>query len=330
MVLVHEWGHFIVARKIGIPVHEFALGFGYKLFSITRNGVEYSFRLIPLGGFVRMAGEEYGDDFTEPTGYSSRTPLEKIAVAFAGPFMNFVLAIIIFIVIYAFIGIPEPTNSPILGKVLEGKPAYTSGLQVNDEILQINGSKINSWDEFTQFISSSQATSDLELLVNRNNEHIAISVKPEIDTTTDTAIIGVLPLVKYSKQSIFASIQLGLYQTYELTTLLLAGLWTLITGGASMQDLAGPVGITKLVGEVAQIGFVFVLNFAAFLSINLGILNLLPIPALDGSKIVFATIEGIRRKPIEPEREGFIHWIGFLLLITLIVVVTYNDIAKLF
>lgn len=277
-----------------------------------------------------MAGEEYGDDFTEPTGFSSRTPLEKIAVAFAGPFMNFVLAIIIFIVIYAFIGIPEPTNSPILGKVLEGKPAYTAGLQANDEILQINGSKIDSWDEFTQFISTSQATTDLELLVNRNNEHIAISVKPEIDTSTDTAIIGVLPLVKYSKQSILASIQLGLYQTYELTALLLAGLWTLITGGASMQDLAGPVGITKLVGEVAQIGFVFVLNFAAFLSINLGILNLLPIPALDGSKIVFATIEGIRRKPIEPEREGFIHWIGFLLLITLIIVVTFNDIAKLF
>ncbi len=330
LVLVHEWGHFIVARKIGIPVHEFALGFGYKLFSITKNGVEYSFRLIPLGGFVRMAGEEYGDDFSEPTGYSSRTPLEKIAVAFAGPFMNFVLAIIIFIVIYAFIGIPEPTNSPILGKVLEGKPAYTAGLRVNDEILQINGSKINSWEEFTQFISTSQAATDLELLVNRNNEHIAINVKPEIDTSTDTTIIGVLPLVKYSKQSILASIQLGLYQTYELTALLLAGLWTLITGGASMQDLAGPVGITKLVGEVAQIGFVFVLNFAAFLSINLGILNLLPIPALDGSKIVFATIEGIRRKPIEPEREGFIHWIGFLLLITLIIVVTFNDIAKLF
>ncbi len=330
LVLAHEWGHFIVARRIGIPVHEFSLGFGYKLFSITRNGVEYSFRLIPLGGFVRMAGEEYGDEFTEPTGYSSRTPLEKIAVAFAGPFMNFVLAVIIFIIIYAFIGIPESTNAPILGNVMEDKPAYAAGLQAGDKVVEINGVKVNSWDEFTEHVASSTGGANLEIIVNRNNEMITISVAPEFDNTTGSSIIGVLPLVEYSKQSILTSIKLGFYQTYELTRLLLAGLWTLVSGGASMQDLAGPVGITKLVGEVAQIGFVFVLNFAAFLSVNLAILNLLPIPALDGSKIVFAAIEGIRKKPIEPEREGFIHWLGFLFLILLIIVVTYNDILRLF
>lgn len=330
LVLVHEWGHFIVARRIGIPVHEFALGFGYKLFSINRNGVEYSFRLIPLGGFVRMADEEYGDDFTDPAGYSNRTPLEKISVAFAGPFMNFVLAILIFIVIFAFIGIPDTTEAPILGKVMEDKPAYTAGLQANDEIIQINGTAIKSWDEFTQYVSQTEAGTNLEMLVNRNNETILINVQPELDNSTGSTIVGVLPLVEYDKQSILVAIKLGIQQTYELTLLLLAGIWTLITGGASMQDLAGPVGITKLVGEVAQIGFVFLLNFTAFLSINLGILNLLPIPALDGSKIIFATIEGIRKKPIEPEREGFIHFLGFLFLILLIIVVTYNDILRLF
>lgn len=329
LVLAHEWGHFIVARRIGIPVHEFALGFGYKLFSIKKNGVEYSFRLIPLGGFVRMAGEEYGDDFTEPTGYSSRTPLEKIRVAFAGPFMNFVLAIFIFIVIYTFIGIPNLTEAPILGKVMEDKPAYTAGLRENDKIVQIEGVKINSWQEFTDYVGSTEAGTSLEMVVNRNNEFFTINVTPELDSSTGSTIIGVMPLVNYEKQNILTSIKLGFQQTYELTVLLLAGLWTLITGGASMQDLAGPVGITKLVGEVAQIGWIFLLNFAAFLSINLGILNLLPIPALDGSKIVFATIEGIRKKPIAPEKEGFIHWLGFLFLMLLIVVVTYNDILKL-
>jgi regulator of sigma E protease len=122
---------------------------------------------------------------------------------------------------------------------------------------------------------------------------------------------------------------MGLSQTYTMTVMLLQALWMLITGGASVNDLAGPVGITKLVGDVAQIGSVFVLNFAAFLSINLGLINLLPIPALDGSKIVFSLVEAVRRKPIDPEKEGFIHWVGFMFLMLLIILVTYNDIVRL-
>ncbi|NLB89405.1 MAG: RIP metalloprotease RseP [Syntrophomonadaceae bacterium] len=330
LVLVHEWGHFIVARRIGIPVNEFALGFGYKLFSIKKNGVEYSFRAIPLGGFVRMAGEELGDDFSEPDGYSNRSPLEKISVAFAGPFMNFVLAVFIFIYIFAFIGIPSVSNEPILGKVLEDKPAYTAGLRENDRVIEVNNAPISTWEEFTSYISTSKAGEELNFVVDRNGEILNFTIKTELNEDTGHPIIGVLNKINYEKQGILTSIKIGLQQTYELTVLLLAGLWTLITGGASVNDLAGPVGITRLVGEAAQIGTVYLLNFTAFLSINLGILNLLPIPALDGSKIVFATIEGIRRKPIEPEREGFIHWLGFMFLMLLIVVVTYNDIIKLF
>ncbi len=330
LVLVHEWGHFIVARRIGIPVHEFALGFGYKLFSIKKNGVEYSIRLIPLGGFVRMAGEELGDDFSGELGYSNRTPLEKIRVSFAGPFMNFVLAVLIFIVIYAFIGIPQSTDEAILGKVIEDKPAYAAGLRENDKVLEINGVKVSGWNDFTAHIASTEQGATMEMLVDRGGQAQTFIIKPEINESTGQPAIGVTGKINYEKQGIFTSIVLGLQQTFELTVLLLTGLWTLISGGASMQDLAGPVGITKLVGEAASIGYVFLLNFAAFLSINLGILNLLPIPALDGSKIVFASIEAIRRKPIEPEKEGFIHWLGFLFLMLLIVIVTYNDIIKLF
>ncbi len=329
LVLVHEWGHFITARRIGIPVHEFALGFGYKLFSIKKDGVEYSIRLIPLGGFVRMAGEELGD-LSEPSGYSNRTPLEKIRVAFAGPFMNFVLAVLVFIYIYTFIGIPHSTDEPILGKVMEDKPAYAGGLRENDRVIEINGIKVNTWNDFTQHIVQTEKGASMEMLVERNGQMQTFTIKPEPNESNGQPAIGVLSKLIYEKQNILTSIVFGLQQTYELTLLLLAGLWTMITGGASMQDLAGPVGITKLVGEAAEIGIVYLLNFAAFLSINLGILNLLPIPALDGSKIVFATIEGIRRKPIEPEKEGFIHWLGFLFLMLLIVVVTYNDIIKLF
>ncbi|HZK42795.1 MAG TPA: RIP metalloprotease RseP [Syntrophomonadaceae bacterium] len=329
LVLVHEWGHFIVARRVGIPIHEFALGFGYKLFSIKRNGVEYSLRLIPLGGFVRMAGEEL-DDLNESQGYSSRTPLEKIRVAFAGPFMNFVLAILIFIYIFAFIGIPHSSNEAVLGKVMEDKPAYAAGLRENDEILEVEGAKVTNWHEFTEQIGQIEAGQNLEMIISRDGQQQTIIVAPEYNSTTGQTAIGVLNKIKYERQGIITSIKLGLEQTYELTVLLLGGLWTLVSGGAGVNDLAGPVGITKLVGEAADIGFVFLLNFAAFLSINLGILNLLPIPALDGSKIMFATIEAVRRKPIEPEKEGLFNWIGFMFLLLLIVVVTYNDILRLF
>lgn len=328
LILVHEWGHFIVARRIGIPVYEFSLGFGYKLFSFKKEGVEYSLRLIPLGGFVRMAGEEPGDH-SDPNGFSNRTPLEKMGVAFAGPFMNFILAVLIFVYIYTFIGIPHASDEPVLGKVIAGKPAYKAGLKENDRIIEVNGERIKTWEEFTEKVASTPEGSYVYLLVKRQNEFINVKVKPIRNEANGTPIIGVMNKMTYTRQNIIDSIAIGLKQTYQLTVLLLSGLWLMITGGASAADLAGPVGITKLVGEAAQVGTVFLLSFTAFLSINLGILNLLPIPALDGSRIVFALLELIRKKPIEPDKEGFIHWLGFIFLMLLIIIVTYNDIVKL-
>jgi len=328
LILFHEWGHFVTARKIGIPVHEFSIGFGYKLFSKKVNGVEYSLRLVPLGGFVRMAGEEPGDQ-DDPNGFSKRTPLEKIAVAFAGPFMNFVLALLIFIYSYAFIGIPVALNEPVIGKAIAGKPAIETGLQDGDRILSVNDIKVCTWNEFTGILADNTEGKTLDIEVQRNGEIIDFDVTPVKNSTTGTFEIGVLSKIDFDKQGIFQSIKIGFQQTYELTVMLLSGLWLLITGGASAADLAGPVGITKLVGEAAQVGTVFLLGFSAFLSINLGIINLLPIPALDGSRIVFAIVEAIRRKPLEPEKEGFIHWLGFMFLILLIIIVTYNDIVRL-
>ncbi|SHG57089.1 site-2 protease. Metallo peptidase. MEROPS family M50B [Thermosyntropha lipolytica DSM 11003] len=328
LILVHEWGHFIVARRIGIPVYEFSLGFGYKLFSFNKDGVEYSLRLIPLGGFVRMAGEEPGDH-SDPNGFSSRTPGEKMSVAFAGPFMNFILAVLIFVYIYTFIGIPHASDEPVLGKVIAGKPAYEAGLRADDRIVEVNGEKINTWEEFTRKIAATPEGDYVELLVQRGEKFITVKVKPIRNESSGVPIIGVMNKITYTKQNIIDSIAIGLKQTYQLTVLLLSGLWLMITGGASAADLAGPVGITKLVGEAAQVGTVFLLSFTAFLSINLGILNLLPIPALDGSRIVFALVELVRGKPIEPDKEGFIHWLGFIFLMLLIIIVTYNDIVKL-
>lgn len=326
LILAHEWGHFIVARRIGIPVYEFSLGFGYRLLSIKRDGVEYSLRLFPLGGFVRMAGEQ-PDDLENPEGFNNRTPLEKIRVTFAGPFMNFVLAVLIFIYSYAFIGVPQPIKEVVIGGVIAGQPAAGAGLTENDKILEVNGQKVANWNEFTAIIRKSE-NKPLALKLVRNKQVKYITVTPA-DKDKTGAKIGAYSQVRYEKQSILTSIKMGFIKTYQFTGQLLGGLVILFTGGASAADIAGPVGITKMVGEAAQGGTLYLLAFTAFLSINLGILNLLPIPALDGSRIVFAVIEAIRRKPIAPEKEGFIHWLGFLFLMLLIVIVTYNDIVRL-
>jgi regulator of sigma E protease len=328
LILVHEWGHFMAARRIGIPVHEFSLGFGYKLFSTKKNGVEYSLRLIPLGGFVRMAGEEPGDN-EDPNGFSKRTPLEKMAVSFAGPFMNFVLAILIFIYTFAVIGVAQPSNDAIIGEVIQGKPAYVAGLQSGDKILAINQQKISSWKQFVNTIQKEPANQPLQLTVDRAGKTRKLTVTPTLNESTGKAILGVYSQVKFERQGIFTAIKMGFTQTYQMTGLLLSGLGMLFTGAASTSDLAGPVGITNMVGEAARGGIVYLLSFAAFLSINLGVLNLLPIPSLDGSRLVFAIVEAIRRKPMDPQKEGFIHWIGFLFLMGLIVFATYNDIVRL-
>lgn len=326
LILVHEWGHFVTARRIGIPVYEFSIGFGYKLFSRKKDGVEYSLRLVPLGGFVRMAGEELGDP-EDPEGFNRRTPLEKIRVSFAGPFMNFVLAIFIFIYSYSFIGIPKASDQPVIGTVIAEKPAALAGIKAGDRIISVNGISVESWREFDSLTGKFE-NRELQLKISRSQKIMTFKVTPVKLDSTGNRGIGVLNTVEYEKQGIFTSIKLGLQHTYELTILLLSALAMLVSGGASMGDLAGPVGITRMVGEFAQVGTVFLLNFTAFLSINLGLMNLLPIPALDGSKIVFALVEAIRRKPLDPDKEGFINWIGFMFLIGLMVIVTFNDIVR--
>lgn len=328
LILAHEFGHFWVARRIGIPVYEFSLGFGKKLFSTQKDGVEYSLRLVPLGGFVRMAGEEQGD-MNDPKGFNNRKPWEKIAVCFSGPFMNFVLGVIVFIYIFAVIGIGFPSNEPVLGEVLKDKPAYTAGLQSNDRIISMNGREINSWDTFVSNIQAYPAGTSLTAEVERDGIRQTITMISTLDQTSGNAIVGVYPQLDFVRQGVMESIRLGFVQTYQMTMALLGGLGMLISGAASSSDLAGPVGITNMVGEATRGGMVYLLSFAAFLSINLGVINLLPIPALDGSKIVFAFVEMVRRKPMDPEKEGFIHWLGFMFLMLLIIFVTYNDIVRL-
>ena len=327
LILVHEWGHFIVARRVGIPVYEFSLGFGYRLLHYKKNGVVYSLRIFPIGGFVQMAGEQ-PDDMENPEGFNNRTPLEKMRVAFAGPFMNFVLAVLLFIYSYAFIGVPTPVKEVVIGGLIADQPAAAAGLKENDQVLAVNGKTVSNWNEFTDIIKESNQK-PLHLKIDRDGNIIYKTVTPQKTKQSPDPKIGAYSKVNYEKQGIITSIKFGFVRTYDFTVLMVQSLGMLFSGEASTSDLAGPVGITMMVGEAAQGGMLYLLAFTAFLSINLGVLNLLPIPALDGNRIMFGIVEAIRRKPIAPEKEGFIHWIGFMFLMLLIVLVTYNDIVRL-
>lgn len=329
LVLVHEWGHFKVARKVGVPVHEFSIGFGKKIFGFRKDGVNFSLRIIPLGGYVRMAGEEKGD-FDDPNGYNNCTPLQKIAVAAAGPFMNLIIAAVIFVLIYSIVGLAQPSSQPVIGDIIPGQPAEQAGLKAGDIVLQVNQNEVTSWQNL---VSNIQACSDsgenIELLVQRNQEKLDISLTPVYSSEANKYIIGVYNSVEFKSLGVWEALSMGFKQAYRLSVLILSGLGMLFTGNISSGDIAGPVGIANMVGTAAQGGWSYLLSFAAFLSINLAWLNLFPIPALDGSKILFAIIEAVRGKKIDPEKEGTIHLLGFMFLIGLIVFATYNDILRL-
>jgi regulator of sigma E protease len=346
-MLAHEFGHFVAARRVGIEVREFSLGFGPKLLSfggpesmfnrrVQQNvkgreeliPTEYALRLIPFGASVRMTGEEIGDA-PSPYSYASKTPGQKAMVAFSGPFMNVVLAVIIFILAYTMIGVPQPLNQALVGGIVAGKPADRAGIKPGDRIVAINGQRVETWDEMVAIVSKSEPGKAISLQTERAGSYRTIQVKPEKNEQTNSSIIGITAKYRLQKQGLVQGVKLGFLNTYYTTGEILKGVFSLATGNVSTKDLAGPVGITKMIGEAAESGILTLLGFTALLSINLGIFNLLPIPALDGSRMVFALVEAVRRRPIEPERENLVHLIGFALLMLLLTFVTYNDIVRL-
>jgi regulator of sigma E protease len=210
-----------------------------------------------------------------------------------------------------------------------GKPASEAGLKPGDRVIGIDGRSISSWDQMVKVIQKTPPGHTLEMMVRRDGQSIKINVKPEYNKSTKTSILGVSATVKFQKLGLWEGIKLGFINTYMTTVMMVKGLVQLITGAVSTDALAGPVGIVRMIGEASQGGLIYLLNFTALLSINLGVINLLPFPALDGSRIVFTGFEMVRGRPVEPERENFIHLIGFVVLLGLILLVTFNDIMNL-
>ncbi len=318
VVVFHEFGHFIIAKISGIRVHEFAIGMGPKLFKINKGDTDYSLRLLPIGGYVKMEGEdEYSDDVKS---FSKKSVGTRMAVIAAGAIMNFILAIIVFS-IYAYnVGVPTTT----IEEVTERLPAYESGLRSGDTIKSINDFEVNSWEDVKNIINKSNGE-EISISVIRNDKEYSFLMKPIINKEENRLIVGIAPKMA---RSLSLSIKSGFQNMIMVLGLMFQFIAMLFKGKVSSGDISGPVGIVYLVGEAAKSGFQYVLYVAGFISINLGFFNLLPIPALDGSRLVFLLFELIRGKPVNPEREGFVHFIGFVLLIVLMIVVAYKDIIK--
>ncbi len=405
LVFFHELGHLFFAKRAGILCREFAIGFGPKVFSYKKNETQYTIRLLPLGGYVRMAGEDAENVEIKPgfrvglvldesenvtkiilnnkdkysnirlvevetidlenklflTGYEegeedslksfsihheavivengvenqiapydrqfqSKSLGHRAMTIFAGPMMNFVLAFFIFLIIGLFQGVE--VNEARLGQLTDDGPAIASGLQTGDQIETVAGAEVSNWLDVQENIQKNPGK-EIEFVVIRDGETLSIPVVPkEIERNGATiGIIGVYPPVE---KGIFKAIQYGATQTYEWTKQIFIILGDLVTGGFTIDSLSGPVGIYKSTEEVAQQGIFVLMKWGALLSINLGIMNLLPLPALDGGRLLFFLVEFLRGKPVDRQKEGLVHFIGFALLMLLMIVVTWNDIQRFF
>lgn len=324
LIFAHELGHFLVAKRAGIGVTEFAIGFGPRLLGWQRGETTYSLRIFPLGGFVRLVGEN-PEESDLAGSFQSKPVWQRFTVIVAGPLMNFLLAVLLFSLIYfAFVGIPL-YQSTAIGNVLPGGRAEAVGLAPGDRLLNIAGRKVNNWHELVRAIND-HPEQEITIEFLRNDAPQSVRITPRFDQETGRGLIGISPQVRL--YSLLPSLQQGLSHTLWFLGFIASSIVQMITGRVA-PDVVGPVGIIQIVGEVARTGIVNLLSLAAIISVNLGLLNILPIPALDGSRLMFLMVEGLRGKPVDPRKESFVHFIGFTVLIFLMLIVAYRDLLRL-
>ena len=338
LIFVHELGHFLVAKRMGVTVLRFSLGFGPKLIGITRGGTEYCISMIPLGGYVKMLGENPEEEVQQAdrtTAFSEQKVTKRLAIVLAGPLSNFVTAIFIFTFLFAFFGIPE--QAPDVGSVNPGSPAEQAGLQPGDRVLSIDGQPIRTWEDLSGTIEK-LGLHPLSLRVKRDDSEFSLTVTPHIEEarnlfgeTIKRPLIGITIPDTTIVRSVnpLAAGYYAIAHTCRLTGLFFTMVVKLIERIVPLNALGGPILIAQMAGKVAQKGIVDLLNFMAFISVNLAVLNLLPIPVLDGGHVFFFLIEAALGKPLSIKKIEFAQKVGVVALLSLMAVVFYNDIMRL-
>jgi len=346
LIFVHEMGHFLAARACGVEVEEFSLGFGPKLAGFRRGGTLYALRLIPVLGYVRMAGmypaEADGTADGERSraanargvGFASQPLAQRVLMIAAGPLVNFVIAFLLYAIVLGGVGLPVSPTLRIRA-VDHGMPAAAAGIHPGDTVVAINQATVGTWEDLHQAIRAAAGTSGdkaMQVTLRRGSTERTVLVKPE--HTASGPLIGIVPIVRTSRLPPLQAILRGAVATFASVYQNLAGLVGLIAAALAHQNsqaqLMGPIGIGSAIDQANQAGTAALMLLAAILSANLGILNLLPIPALDGGRLAFLGVEWLRGgRPIDPTKEGLVHFIGLAVLMAFIVLVSMHDITQL-
>lgn len=339
LIFFHELGHFLIARLLGVGVETFSLGFGPKVIGRKIGITDYRISAIPLGGFVKMVGEEPDADIAPediPLSFTHKHVFKRILIVAAGPFFNILLAVMIFFALFQISGLL--ILKPSIGKVNKDTPAYRAGLKKGDLVVSINGKKVSSWEDMAKIITGSNGK-PLGISVLRDDAIVVVEVTPEPKTfknifneDVERYVIGVTASgdVFSKKLNIFQSLSESVMQTYQITTLTIKAVVKLLQGRISPKTLGGPIMIAQMAGQEARAGVVNLIFFIALISINLAILNFLPIPVLDGGHLLFFFIEAVTGRPVSIKVREIAQQAGIFVLILLMIYVFYNDIARVF
>lgn len=335
LIFVHELGHFLVAKRAGVRVLKFSLGFGPKIIGFTRGETEYLLSAIPLGGYVKMLGEDPKEEVADPEGSFSAKPVGwRSLIILAGPGSNFLLAVAIFWIIF-MIGVPVPSTR--IGRISEGYPAQTAGLKIGDRIVAINGKAVDKWEDLAATIYKGGGQ-PVQLTVEREGTTFDVTIHPKIDREKnifgeeeEIGRIGISPAeeIVVDKTNPVSALGKALSKTYDVSRLILLTFVKLIQGVVPAKTIGGPLLVAQMAGQQARLGILNLLPFTALLSINLGILNLLPIPILDGGHLFFSLIEAVRGKPVSLQKREMAQQVGLALLVALMIFAFYNDIFRL-
>jgi len=341
LIFVHEFGHFLLAKLFGVKVLKFSLGFGHKLVGRQWGETEYLISAFPLGGYVKMYGEQQGEEVLPAEAhrsFSHKPVWQRFGIVFGGPLFNLVFAVVLFFCIFASAGLPEPVDSTRIGEVSAGSVAEQVGLKAGDQVRSLNNQPTTSWAQVSDGIKDSRGQA-VTLVVERQGEELRFTATPTMqpmknlfgEAVGERFMLGIVRSdeLRYKKVGIIESASAALIQTWNLCSLTIMGIFKMVQRVIPASELGGPIRIAEIAGQHLEAGWMNLLYFMGLLSVNLGILNLLPIPVLDGGHLVFLSLEAIRRRPLNDRTMEISQKIGIAILGSLMVFVFYNDILRL-
>ena len=324
LVFVHELGHFYAGKKLGFRIDEFAIGMGPVVCSKEKNGTRFAIRALPIGGLCAFHGEDEG--VSDPECFNAQPVWKRMIVVLAGPFMNILLAVVLAVIILMTYGEYMPKITGFTG---ENTPAEAAGIQEGDIITEIDGKSITYYAECTDYIQQADHAG-IEVTVRRGGSDVTLTARDIYDPESGSNRLGIYISPERLRYGLLEAATNSVRYTCYIVKEMFKVLGGLFTGSVTSDDVAGPVGTISIIGQAVRAGFEVVLRLGVLISINLGIMHILPIPALDGGRFLFMVIEAVRGKPIPPEKEGMIHMAGLVLLFRLMILLTVMDVRKLF